>query len=268
MSEAAADLHSPEPTEETMPAMGFLEHLEELRKRLFYSILAVVIGFFACWNYAGKIFDLMQRPIMEALKRNGLPGDRLVYLNPTEPFNLFLKIGLLAGIFVASPFVLYQVWLFISPGLYRNEKRYVFPFMFSTIGLFLAGGYFGYRLVYPAALDFLIGYGKQFQPMITIGEYTSLFMTVILGLGVVFEMPILVFFLALMGVVSAGWMWRNIRYSVLAIFIIAAIITPTADILNMCIFAAPMIGLYLFSIGIAWMVHPKQRKARLSRKTK
>ena len=176
--------------------------------------------------------------------------------------------GLLAGIFVASPFVLYQVWLFISPGLYRNEKRYVFPFMFSTIGLFLAGGYFGYRLVYPAALDFLIGYGKQFQPMITIGEYTSLFMTVILGLGVVFEMPILVFFLALMGVVSAGWMWRNIRYSVLVIFIIAAIITPTADILNMCIFAAPMIGLYLFSIGIAWMVHPKQRKARLSRKSK
>lgn len=268
MSEVAADLQSPEPTEETMPAMGFLEHLEELRKRLFYSILAIVIGFFGCWNYAGKIFDLMQRPIMEALRRNGLPGDRLVYLNPTEPFNLFLKIGLLAGIFVASPFVLYQVWLFISPGLYRNEKRYVFPFMFSTIGLFLAGGYFGYRLVYPAALDFLIGYGKQFQPMITIGEYTSLFMTVILGLGVVFEMPILVFFLALMGVVSAGWMWRNIRYSVLVIFIIAAIITPTADILNMCIFAAPMIGLYLFSIGIAWMVHPKQRKARLSRKSK
>lgn len=267
MSEAATEVQPAGP-DETMPAMGFLEHLEELRKRLFYSILAIVIGFFACWNYAGRIFDLMQRPIMEALRRNGLPGDRLVYLNPTEPFNLFLKIGLLAGIFVASPFVLYQVWLFISPGLYRNEKRYVFPFMFSTIGLFLAGGYFGYRLVYPAALDFLIGYGKQFQPMITIGEYTSLFMTVILGLGVVFEMPVLVFFLALMGVVSAGWMWRNIRYSVLIIFVIAAIITPTADILNMCIFAAPMVGLYLFSIGIAWMVHPKQRKARLARKSK
>ena len=140
------------------------------------------------------------------------------------------------------------------------------PFMASTIGLFMAGGYFGYRLVYPAALDFLIGYGKQFQPMITIGEYTDLFLTVILGLGIVFELPILVFFLALMGVVSAGWMWRNVRYSILVIFIIAAIITPTTDILNMCIFAAPMVALYILSIGIAWLVHPKQRKARAERK--
>jgi sec-independent protein translocase protein TatC len=138
--------------------------------------------------------------------------------------------------------------------------------MFSTIGLFLSGGYFGYKLVYPAALDFLIGYGKQFQPMITIHEYTDLFLTVILGLGVVFELPILVFFLALMGVISAGWMWRNVRYSILVIFIIAAILTPTTDILNMCIFAAPMIALYLLSIGIAYVVHPKQRKARAARR--
>ena len=207
----------------------------------------------------------MQRPIMEALRRNGL-AEKLVYLSPTEPFNLYLKIGFMAGIFVAAPFILYQVWMFISPGLYRTEKRYVLPFMVSTIALFMSGGYFGYRLVYPAALDFLIGYGKQFQPMITIGEYTDLFLTVILGLGVVFELPILVFFLALMGVVSAGWMWRNVRYSILVIFIIAAIITPTTDILNMCIFAAPMVVLYLLSIGIAWLVHPKQRKARAERK--
>jgi sec-independent protein translocase protein TatC len=138
--------------------------------------------------------------------------------------------------------------------------------MVSTIGLFLAGGFFGYRLVFPAALDFLIGYGKQFQPMITVHEYTNLFLSVIIGLGVVFELPILVFFLALMGVVSAGWMWRNVRYSILVIFIVAAILTPTTDILNMCIFAAPMIALYLASIGIAYLVHPKQRKARAERK--
>jgi len=244
-----------------MPAMSFLEHLEELRRRIIYSIIAVAVGFFLCWGYADNIFTLMERPIMEALRKNGM-AEKLVYLNPTEPFNLYLKIGALAGIFVASPFVLYQLWLFISPGLYRREKRYVFPFMFSTVGLFVAGGYFGYKLVYPAALEFLIGYGKQFQPMITIHEYTDLFLTVILGLGLVFELPILVFFLALMGVVSAGWMWRNVRYSILVIFIIAAILTPTTDILNMCIFAAPMIALYLVSIGIAWFVHPKQRKAR------
>ena len=102
--------------------------------------------------------------------------------------------------------------------------------------------------------------------MITVGEYTDLFLTIVIGMGLVFELPILVFFLALMGIVNAGWMWRNLRYSILVIFIIAAIVTPTSDILNMCIFAAPMIGLYVLSIGIAWLVHPKQRRARQARK--
>jgi sec-independent protein translocase protein TatC len=265
MPEMAAELPSGKTEPETMPAMSFLEHLEELRRRLIYSIISVAVGFFLCWGYAENIVGWMQKPIMEALQRNKMP-QTLVYLNPTDPFNLYLKVGLLAGLFVACPFVLYQVWMFISPGLYRNEKRYVMPFMFSTIFLFVSGGYFGYRLVYPAALDFLIGYGKQFQPMITIHEYTDLFLTVILGLGVVFELPILVFFLALMGVISAGWMWRNIRYSILIIFIIAAILTPTTDILNMCIFAAPMLALYVASIGIAYLVHPTQRKARAARR--
>ena len=140
------------------------------------------------------------------------------------------------------------------------------PFMFSTVGLFLAGGFFGYKVVFPAALTFLIDYGKQFQPMITISEYIDLFLTIIVGLGIVFELPILVFFLALMGIVTAGWMWRNLRYSILVIFIIAAIVTPTTDILNMCIFAAPMVALYVLSIGIAYVVHPKQRRARRERK--
>jgi sec-independent protein translocase protein TatC len=117
-------------------------------------------------------------------------------------------------------------------------------------------------MVYPAALDFLIGYSQQFTPMITINEYTNLFMTIVLWLGVIFEMPILVFFLALFGIVSSGWMWRNFRYSILVIFIIAAVITPTTDIMNMCIFAAPMIVLYAGSIGVAYLVHPKQRKKR------
>jgi sec-independent protein translocase protein TatC len=265
MPEIAAAVPPAGEQQEPMPAMSFLDHLEELRRRLVYSIIAAAGGFFVCWGYAENIFSIMQRPIMEALHRHGM-AEKLVYLNPTEPFNLYLKIGFMAGIFVASPVILYQVWLFISPGLYRHEKRYVLPFMLSTVGLFLSGGYFGYKLVYPAALDFLIGYGKQFTPMITIGEYTDLFLTIILGLGIVFEMPILVFFLALMGIVTAGWMWRNVRYSILVIFIIAAIITPTTDILNMCIFAAPMVALYVLSIGVAYMVHPKQRKARRGRK--
>jgi sec-independent protein translocase protein TatC len=235
----------------SMPLLG---HLEELRKRIIFSVAGIVVGFFSCWSYADRIFGLMQQPIIQALRNHGLGGG-LVYLNPTEPFNLYFEVGFVVGLFVASPFVFYQLWLFIAPGLYRNEKRYVLPFVVSTVALFLAGGFFGYKMVYPASLDFLIGYGQRFQPMITIGEYTKLFLTIIVGLGLVFEMPILVFFLALMRVITARWMWRNLRYSILAIFVVAAIVTPTTDILNMCLFAAPTVVLYGISIGVAWLVN-------------
>jgi len=261
MPELAAGPESGEEEKESMPTMGFLDHLEELRKRIIYSIVAVAVGFFACWWKVEAIYEVMQRPIMDALKANGM-SEKLVYLNPTEPVNLYLKIAVLAGLFLTSPFVLYQVWMFISPGLYRKEKKYVIPFMVSTITLFSAGGLFGYKFVYPYALTFLINFGKQFQPMITVGEYTQLFLSVVLGMGLIFEMPILVFFLALMGIMSAGFMLKNFRYAILVIFVIAAIVTPTTDILNMCIFAAPMIALYGISIGVAWAVHPKQRAAR------
>ena len=259
----------PEPQLETetrpeLPGMSFLQHLEELRRRIIYSLIAVALAFFVGWWKADRIFAFMQSPIITALHAHKL-DEKLVYTNPTDPFNMYMKVGFIAGLFIASPFILYQVWTFIAPGLYRNERRYVLPFLFSTVGLFLAGGAFGYKMVYPAALDFLIGYGAQFQPMITIGEYANLFLTVIVGMGIVFELPILIFFLALMGIVSAGWMWRNLRYSILVIFIIAAIITPTTDILNMCIFAAPMVALYIASIAIAWMVHPTRRKARAAK---
>src|SRR5207302_6364114 len=222
------------------------------------SVVGVVVGFFSCWSLAERFVGLMQPPSIQALRHHGRGGG-LVYLNPTEPFNLYLEVGFVAGLFAASPFVFYQLWLFIAAGLYRNERRYILPFLISTVGLFLAGGLFGYRMVYPASLDFLIGYGQRFQPMITIGEYTRLFLTVIVGLGLIFEMPVLIFFLALMRVVTARWMWRNLRYSILAIFVVAAIVTPTTDILNMCLFAAPMIALYAVSIVVAWLVNRSQR---------
>ena len=258
---------APQPAEEErMPSMSFLEHLEELRKRIFNVIIAVACGMGICWIFRERLFGIMQKPIMDVLKANGLP-QKLVYLTPTEPFNLYLKISALAGLFVTSPFVLYQVWLFISPGLYRKEKRYVFPFMFSSIALFVGGGYFGYVEVYPVGLRFLIHLGAQFTPMITIHEYTDLFLTIILGLGLIFEMPIVIFFLALMGVVSAGWMWRNARYAILVIFIIAGAVAPP-DVSSMIIFAAPMVVLYFLSIGIAWYVHPSQRAAREAKRVK
>ena len=251
----------PEDTSETGGQMTFFEHLVELRKRLINSLIAIGIGAFVGVYISKYIIEYITKPMLKALSDAHL-DPKLIYTHPAGYFNLIITLGIYLGIVLASPFVLYQVWAFIAPGLYRNERRYVLPFMFSTVGLFLAGGYFGYKMVYPTALDFLITFSGQFTPMITVGEYTDLFLTIIAGLGIVFEMPILVFFLALMGILSAGWMWRNFRYSILVIFIIAAVITPTTDIMNMCIFAAPMIILYLVSIGVAYLVHPKQRKKR------
>jgi sec-independent protein translocase protein TatC len=244
-----------------LPGMSLLEHLEELRKRIIHSGLSLIAGFFIAYGFRQKIFAFMEQPIVSALNAHHL-DNHLVYLNPVDVFNFFIKISLAAGAILASPFILYQVWLFIAPGLYRDEKKYILPFMTATVGLFLAGAFFGYHYVYPGALNFLIGYGDQFRPMITIGEYTELFITVILGLGVTFELPILVFFLALFGLVTAGWLWKNVRYAILVIFIIAAIITPTPDVLTMCVFAAPMLVLYLISIGVAYMVHPNRRNRK------
>ena len=265
MPDVATEIPPKEDEKDSMPTMGFLDHLEELRKRIVYSVVAVAVGAGLCWGYRERIYAVMQKPIMDALRAHGL-AEKLVYLNPTDPFNLYLKIAMLAGLFLTSPFVLYQVWMFISPGLYRNEKRYVLPFMVSTITLFTLGGYFGYRIAYPRALDFFIGFSGQFQPMITVGEYTQLFLSIVLGMGLIFEMPILVFFLAFMGIMTPAFMLKNFRYAILVIFILAAIVTPTPDIVNMCVFAAPMIALYAFSIGVAWLVHPKQRAARREKK--
>ena len=261
MPEVATEPSGVQDEKDSMPTMGFLDHLEELRKRIVHSIIAVAVGFGACWGYRERIYDFMQRPIVDVLSKHNLPT-KLGYLNPTDPFSLYMKVAAMSGLFLTSPYVLYQVWMFISPGLYRKEKKYVVPFMISTISLFVLGGYFGYRVAYPRALDVLIvGFGRQFQPMITIGEYTQLFLIIILGMGLIFEMPVIVFFLAFLGVLSPGFMLQNFRYAILIIFIIAAIVAPP-DLVSMCVFAAPMVALYGISVGVAYLVHPKQREAR------
>lgn len=260
-SSPSKDLSAAEVTQNELSGMSLLEHLEELRRRILYSIGSMAVGFFVCWGFREQIFGYVEQPILEVLRRHKL-GESLVYLSPTEPFNVYLKISLIAGLFVASPVILYQVWSFIAPGLYKNERRYVIPFMISTVALFLGGGLFGYYVAYPAAMNFLINLGQAFQPMIRVTDYLDVFLMVIVGLGVVFELPTLIFFLAAMGVVTPGWLWRNFRYSILVMFIIAAILTPTTDVVNMCLFAAPMIVLYVVGIGVAWLVHPKQRKLR------
>jgi sec-independent protein translocase protein TatC len=253
--------------EQRLGAMSLLQHLDELRKRIIYSLAAVAICFGAGWYFWDQIYAQMRKPIVKALAAHNLPTE-LNFLNPTDPFNVSLKIALIAGIFLASPFVLYQVWLFISPGLYRNEKRYIVPFLLLSVGLFLAGGWFGFRIVFPVALEFLIDTGTRagLKPMITITEYMKVFLTVILGLAIIFELPIVLGFAGLMGVVNAKFLLKHIRGAVLIFFIIAAILTPTTDIMNMTIYAAPMILLYILSIGIVWFVHPRQRQKRKERR--
>ncbi len=242
-------------------SMSLLQHLEELRKCIIHSLAAVGICFLGLWYKADTLLYYMSWPIKDALKKNGL-DPVLNYTSPTDPFNIKLKLGLIAGLFVACPYVLYQVWKFISPGLYRHEKRFILPFLVLSVSLFVGGGYFGYRVVFPVALEFLIQQGKDMHAIITIDKYSALFLGIVGGLAVIFEMPIVLGFAGLMGVVNAKFLFKHIRGAVLICVTAAAILSPTTDIMNLAIYSAPMILLYILSIGVVWLVHPKQRRKR------
>ncbi|MGH6662449.1 MAG: twin-arginine translocase subunit TatC [Rhodospirillales bacterium] len=242
-----------------MRKMSFLDHLEELRHRLFYSLISVVVGFLVCWTFADNIYAGLSAPLTNLLRELGM-DDQLVYTNPVAPFTLYVHMAFLGGIFVASPYIMTQVWGFISPGLYPREKRYAVPFVLLCSGLFITGGVFAYAIAFPAALRFLVTFGAQFRPMITVNEYFSLAMTIILGLAIVFELPILILFLTLLRVMTPGFLMRNFRYAVLLIFILAAAITPTPDVPTMMLFAMPMIGLYLFGVGLSYVVLRMRRR--------
>jgi sec-independent protein translocase protein TatC len=235
--------------DEELQRMGFFQHLEELRRRLIVSLLAVFMGFLSCWYFAPAIFKFLSEPIHRVLP----PGQRLAYTTLTEPFLMYFRVALLAGTLLAAPVVLYQVWLFISPALYRREKKYVVPFVTFGALFFFSGCAFAYYEAFPLVVGFLVKVGEPFQAVITINEYLSLATKLILGLGICFEMPILIFFLARLGIVSEVWLLKKFKYAVLIIFIIAAIITPTPDVATQCVFALPMIGLYLLGILIAFL---------------
>ena len=226
--------------------MGFLEHLDELRKRLLWSLAAVGVAFAVALTQAKDILEFLLRPV-----RPFLGDQKPVYIELTEPFLLYMKVGFLASLFLSAPFVLYQVWAFIAPGLYPRERRNVFPFILFATTFFLAGGAFGYYVGFPAACRFLIGIAADFQPALRVGSLFAFESKIILGMGLVFELPTVVYFLARLGIVTPGFLWHNFKYAVLVIFIVAAVITPTPDIVTQCIFAAPMILLYLLSIAVA-----------------
>ena len=246
-ADTTSDL-SAEPDHE-LPKMSFLDHLEELRKRLLYSFLAVFAGFLICWGFADEIFEQLQLPLAQYLP----PGDSLAYTRLTAPFFLYMKVAFFAGLFLAAPVVLWQIWMFIAPGLYRRERRYALPFIFFGALFFIAGGYFGYRYLLPTTCQFFIETGKDFKQVVTVDDYFGFASLIILAAGIVFETPIFVFFLARIGIVTPAFLMQKFKYAVVFAFIFAAVITPTPDMVTQLALAIPMILLYLLGVGVAYV---------------
>ncbi len=239
--------------DDELPKMTFLDHLEELRKRLLVSFIAVAVGFLACWAFAEPIFAKLQEPLAQFLP----PGDKLAYTRLTAPFFLYMKVAFFAGIFVAAPVILLQVWLFIAPGLYKKERRLAAPFIIFGSVFFIVGGYFGYRYLLPATCAFFVEQGQQFKQMVTVDDYFSFASTIILAAGVVFETPILIFFLARIGIVTPAFLLQKFKYAVVLSFVIAAVVTPTPDVVTQAALAVPMILLYLLGVGVAFLFAKK-----------
>lgn len=229
--------------------MTFLEHLEELRSRLLRSLIALAVGTAFSWFFRDPIFHFLTQPLREAY-----PDIKFIYTAPTEAFMLYLKMSFFVGIFVAAPFLLYQVWAFIAPGLYPNEKVYAIPFIVFGTLFFLAGGAFGHFVLFPMTFRFLGEFASadmEFLPRV--GEYYSFYSWFLLGLGLVFQIPVVIFVLSRIGLVTAGFLLRNFKYAVLASFVVSAVITPSGDMMTQAMLAGPMMGLYLLGTLVAWL---------------
>jgi sec-independent protein translocase protein TatC len=246
-----------DPDEEGMARMSFLEHLEELRKRLIRALLGFGAAFLGCMFFAQDIWRLVSAPALAALKHLGANPPVLIAISPMEQFNtIWIKSPIVVSIFVGSPIILWQVWAFISPGLYKRERRWAIPFILCTSGLFISGGLFAYFIVFRFGLEFLLGIGRDVgvQPFVTISEYFDLFVDVMLGVGLVFELPVLIFFLALLRIASPRFLIEHSRYAILGIVIVAAVVTPTPDVFNLMLFAVPMIALYFVGVFAAYLL--------------
>jgi sec-independent protein translocase protein TatC len=251
--------------------MTFFEHLVELRKRIVNSLIAVAIGAFVGIYVAKYFIGWINKPMLKALKDAHLP-EQMIYTHPAAYLNMVITLGVYLGIVLGSPVVLYQVWQFVAPALYKHERGAITGFMFSTVFLFLAGITFGYFITLPYILKFLISPGPftptgPIVPMININEYFDLVLMILLGIGLMFELPILIFFLSLFGIVTPKFLWKNFRYAILIITVVAAIVTPTPDAMTMLIFMAPMVGLYFVGIAVSFVV-VRRRDRRLAAEAK
>jgi len=238
--------------------MPFLDHLEELRKRLMRGVIAILAGFVLCLVFSERVFNLLASPITKLLPE----GSSLIFTGLPDPFFIYLKVSFLAGLIIALPYVLYELWRFVYPGLHPHERKLAAPFVISATVLFYCGAAFAYFLVFPAAFKFFLSYQTaDLKPMIAIKEYVSLVIVLMLAFGAVFETPIVIVFLGLLGLVNSSLLKRGRRYFIVIAFIIGAILTPTPDIINQSLMAIPMLLFYEVGIWLLVMFE-KRRKAQ------
>jgi sec-independent protein translocase protein TatC len=236
--------------------MTFLEHLDELRVRLMHSLGALVVGTIICWGFHERIFHFLTQPL-----RNAYPAVKFITTGPTEAFMMYVKMSFFVGIFLVAPYILYQVWAFIAPGLYAHEKAYAVPFIVAGTLFFLLGGGFGHYILFPTTFKFLYEFaGDDMQFLPKVDEYFSFYSWFLLGLGLVFQIPVVIFVLARIGLVTPGFLMRQFKFAVLAAFVLSAIITPSADVVNQTMLALPMIGLYLLGVAVAVLFGRARRK--------
>jgi len=250
------------PDDEPAGAMTFFEHLTELRKRIINSLISIGIGAGIGWFVAPYFVNWITKPMLKALGDAHL-DQKLVYTHPAGYLNLLITLSVYLGLVIASPWILYQIWLFVAPALYRHERKAITGFLFSTVLLFLSGIAFGYFVSMPYVLHFLISFQGPVVPLISINEYFDLILLVLLGLGLVFELPVLIFILSLFGIVTPKFLMDNFRYAILVIAILAAILTPTPDAMTMLVFMAVLVGLYFLGVGVSWLV-VRRREKRLA----
>jgi len=236
--------------------MSILNHLDELRSRLFRAAIAYVVAISVCWTVSDKALSFLLRPIREHL----FDGDDITFINITEPFMIHVKASALIAVFVAAPYVLYQLWCFVAPGLYKRERRLALPFLFFGSLFFFGGGAFGYYAAVPQAASWLINLGSEYRASITLRSAFTFESRIILAMGAVFEMPILIFFLARLGIVTPQFLLRNFKLAVLVIAVLAAVLTPTGDMVTMSFFVGPMVLLYLLGVGLAYIAVPRRDK--------
>ncbi len=232
----------------------FLSHLEELRKRLIACAIAIGIGFAVSYIFSERIFQLLVEPLRAVMNE----GDHLIFTGLPEMFLTYLKVSLVAGVLVAAPFLFYELWMFVAPGLYRNEKRLVVPFVISSSILFVGGALFGYFVVFPLGFKFFLGFSSEYvRALPSVKQYFSFSLKLLFAFGIVFELPVIIFFLAKLGLVTPELLKRKRKYALLLSFVVGAILTPP-DVITQCMMAGPLIVLYEVGIFAARLARRKE----------